>query len=281
MCNKYTIDKIKGFKKKKHPFAVVTAYEYVSAKVADEGGFPILLVGDSAAMVMLGYDSTLPISIDELLIFVKAVSRGSKKALIVADMPFLSYQSSVSDTIKNAGLLVKFGGANAVKLEGGQSIIKNVSALVACGIPVMGHLGLTPQSINQLSGYKVQGKTLNKARLMISDALALERAGAFSIVLECVPQELALLITKKLSIPTIGIGAGPFCDGQVQVYHDILGLNSSFFPAHSIQYNNLYSQISENLTSFKKDVENSVFPKKEKNSVFTPEQLQVLMDDFS
>ena len=263
---KITISKIKQFKSQSFSFSAVTAYDFHSARIADNVDIPLILVGDSAAMVMYGYDSTVPITVDEMLLIVRAVSRAVKSSLIVADMPFLSYQTSTEDTIRNAGKFIKHGGANAVKIEGGSEILERVVSLSSIGIPVVGHLGLTPQYINSLSGYRVQGKSLDNAKKIYYDALELESAGAFALVLECIPLELAKIITDKLTIPTIGIGAGPFCDGQIQVYHDLLGIDASFFPVHSKQYINLNDKISVALQSFKLDVESGVFPKKS-NSV--------------
>ena len=199
-----TIQDIKNLKGK--AFATLTAYDYNSAQLLDAAGIPLILVGDSASMTVYGYDTTLPITMDEMLLIVRAVSRGTNQALVVADMPFLSYQPSVEDTIKNAGKFMKEGGAGAVKLEGGKHMFNNLRALVDCGIPVLGHVGLTPQSYHQMSGYKIQGKTAEGAKKILDDAKAVEQSGAFGIVLECIPEDLATQITQSLSIPTIGIG---------------------------------------------------------------------------
>ena len=228
-----TIEKIKSWKNNKKPFSVITAYDYTTAKIVNDSKVPIILVGDSASMVSYGYSTTLPIHMDELLLVTKSVSRAATNSFVVADMPFLSYQTSMSAAIKNAGLLLKRGRAEAVKLEGGQSISSRIKKIVSCGIPVMGHIGLTPQSVNLLSGNKIQGKSIKSAQKILDDARFLEDAGVFSVVLECIPQELSKLITSTLSIPTIGIGAGKFCDGQVQVFHDILGLLKNFHPRHA------------------------------------------------
>ena len=203
--NKITIQDILDYKKSRKPFATLTSYDYSSAKIVDSTGIPLILVGDSAAMVMLGYENTLPITMDEMLVFVKAVSRGSTNALVVADMPFMSYQSSVEQALVNAGLFVKEGNANAVKLEGGKRVIPQINAMVQSGIPVMGHLGLTPQSFHQLSGYSIQGKTPGDAQKIIDDAKAVEEAGGFAVVLECVPESTAEEIKKTLTIPKLGI----------------------------------------------------------------------------
>ena len=230
------------------------------AKIIDALDIPIVLVGDSASMVMMGYDSTIPITIDEMLVFVKSVTRGTNNALVVADMPFMSYQSSVASAIKNAGKFIKAGRANAVKIEGGFSVSNQIKALVNSGIPVMGHIGLLPQSINQQSGYTIQGKTKQDAKSLIKDALSVQSAGAFSVVLEGIPSSLAKQITKNLDIPTIGIGAGPHCDGQIQVFHDIVGLFDAFVPKHAKQYINLSKHITDSLNKYIKDVKNKKFP---------------------
>ena len=250
-----TIQDIKNLKFSKFPFATLTAYDYVSAQILDDAEIPLILVGDSASMMIYGYDTTIPISMEEMLLIVSAVTRGVKKALVVADMPFLSYQTSIDNTIKNAGLFIKEGGASAVKLEGGQNIYKHINTLVGYGIPVLGHVGLTPQSFHQLSGYKLQGKTPEEATKIIDDAKAVEEAGGFAVVLECVPDELAKEITSSLKIPTIGIGSGNSCDGQIQVYHDILGLSKKSPPKHARKYHSLYSTILDVIQQYKKDVE--------------------------
>ena len=217
-----TIDEIKAMKQRKEKIPMLTAYDYVTAKIIDEVGVPLILVGDSLGMVMLGYDSTIPVTMDEMIHHTKAVARGAKKALIVADMPFMTYHIDISDALYNAARLIQEGGAQAVKPEGGEAIAEMVRRLVDCGIPVMPHMGLTPQSLYQLGGFKAQGKTPETAQKMFKDAQILEQAGAFSIVLECVPAPLSKLIAETVSIPIIGIGAGPDCDGQVQVVSDML-----------------------------------------------------------
>ena len=208
-------------------------------------------------MMIYGYDTTLPVSMKEMLLIVRAVCRGALNSLVVADMPFLSYQPSIEETIKNAGLLLKKGGASAVKLEGGKHVEQHIKALVNCGIPVLGHIGLTPQSYHQLSGYKVQGKTPGGAQKIINDALAVQEAGAFGVVLECMPSSLAKKITQNLTIPTIGIGSGISCDGQIQVFHDILGYSSTRAPKHAMQYDNMFKRVQDAVGQYKQDVENS------------------------
>ncbi len=257
MINKTTIQEIKNFKNKKNSLVALTAYDCVSAQVCDDAEIPIVLVGDSASMVVFGYDTTIPVSMEEMLLVVKAVSRSNKTSLIVADLPFLSYQTSIEKTILNAGLLIKNGGAGAVKLEGGQNMASQIESLVGVGIPVMGHVGLTPQSFHQLSGYKIQGKTPDDAKKIIDDAKAVEDSGAFSVVLECIPESLAEEITSLLNIPTIGIGSGLKCDGQIQVYHDIMGLSKERPPKHAMQKDNLYAKMLDAAKNYKKDIQKS------------------------
>ena len=249
-----TIDYIKSLKNNSEPFPTITAYDYISAQIIDDAGLPLILVGDSASMMVYGYNTTIPISIDEMLLLVKAVAKGALNALVVADMPFLSYQPSIEETIKNAGRLIKEGNANAVKLEGGKHMYENIKSLVNIGIPVMGHVGLTPQSYNQMSGYKIQGKTDEEAQNIIDDAIAVEEAGAFSIVLECIPEKLAKQITKKLKIPTIGIGSGSFCNGQIQVFHDVVGLQKNKPPKHAMVGGNLYNETLQIITDYKNKI---------------------------
>ena len=261
--NKITIRDIQKLKGGDTPFATITAYDYVSAQNADVVDIPLFLVGDSAAMVIYGMENTIPISMDELLFLVRAVCRGTKKALVVADMPFMSYQASVEDAVRNAGRFVKEGGACAIKLEGGTPYTAQIRAIIDAGIPVMGHVGLLPQSYNLSSGYRIQGKSKHEADKIIEDAEAVQESGAFAVVLEGVPGDLAERITKLLDIPTIGIGAGPFCDGQIQVYHDILGLYGDFSPKHTKRYSNFGVEIQKKLAEYKNEVEGKTFPTKE------------------
>jgi 3-methyl-2-oxobutanoate hydroxymethyltransferase len=261
--NKITIRDIQKLKGGDTPFATITAYDYVSAQNADAVDIPLLLVGDSAAMVVYGMENTIPISMDELIFLVRAVCRGTKKALVVADMPFMSYQASVEDAVRNAGRFVKEGGACAIKLEGGTPYTAQIRAIIDAGIPVMGHVGLLPQSYNLSSGYRIQGKSKHEADKIIEDAEAVQESGAFAVVLEGVPGDLAERITKLLDIPTIGIGAGPFCDGQIQVYHDILGLYGDFSPKHAKRYGNFGVEIQKKLAEYKNEVEGKTFPTKE------------------
>jgi 3-methyl-2-oxobutanoate hydroxymethyltransferase len=255
-----TITEIKEMKQKKESIPVLTAYDYVTAKIIDEAGVPLILVGDSLGMVMLGYESTIPVTMEEMIHHTKAVVRGAKKALIIGDMPFMTYHISISDALRNAARFIQEGGAQAVKLEGGEVVADTVRRLVDCGIPVMGHIGLTPQSIHQLGGFKVRGKRLEEARKLLNDARILEQAGAFAIVLECTPAPLSGLITQKLSIPTIGIGAGLDCDGQVQVISDLLGLYTEFVPKHAKQYARLAEETKTAVSTYVSEVKSRSFP---------------------
>ena len=261
--NKITIRDIQKLKGGDTPFATITAYDYVSAQNANAVNIPLVLVGDSAAMVVYGMENTIPISMDELIFLVRAVCRGTKKALVVADMPFMSYQASVEDAVRNAGRFVKEGGACAIKLEGGTPYTAQIRAIIDAGIPVMGHVGLLPQSYNLSSGYRIQGKSKLEAKKIIEDAAAVQESGAFAVVLEGIPANLAERITKLLDIPTIGIGAGPFCDGQIQVYHDILGLCRDLSPKHAKRYGNFGVEIQKKLAEYKNEVEGKTFPTKE------------------
>jgi 3-methyl-2-oxobutanoate hydroxymethyltransferase len=260
-----TITEIKEMKQRKEKIPMLTAYDYVTAKMVDEAGVPLILVGDSLGMVMLGYESTIPVTMEEMIHHTKAVVRGAKKALIIGDMPFMTYHISVSDALYNAARFIQEGGAQAVKLEGGEVVAEKVRRLVDCGIPVMGHIGLTPQSIHQLGGFKVRGKAAGEAKKLLNDASILEEAGAFAIVLECTPAPLSKLITQKLSIPTIGIGAGPDCDGQVQVISDILGLYTEFVPRHAKQYARLAGEIKTAVSDYIAEVKSLSFPTMEQS----------------
>ncbi len=247
-------------KQKGEKIAMLTAYDYSTAKVVDAVGVPLILVGDSLGMVVLGYESTIPVTMAEMLHHTKAVVRGSKQAMVIGDMPFMTYQVSIEDALHNAARFIQEGGAQAVKLEGGVTVADKVRRIVECGIPVMGHIGLTPQSINQLGGFKIQGKTSQAAANLLKDAQALEEAGAFAVVLETVPALLAALISQKISIPTIGIGAGVGCDGQVQVINDVLGSFSDFVPKHAKQYVKLADIIKGAVTDYYNEVKAGTFP---------------------
>jgi len=255
-----TINQIKNMKRKGEKIAMLTAYDYSTAKIIDEAGIPLILVGDTLGMVVLGYETTIPVTMDDMLHHTKAVVRGTKRAMIIGDMPFMTYHTSTSDALRNAARFIQEGGAQTIKLEGGVTVADKVRKIVNCGIPVMGHIGLTPQSIHQLSGFKVQGKTPEAAARLIEDAQALEEAGAFAIILELVPTPLATLITQKIRIPTIGIGAGIGCDGQVQVINDMLGLFTDFVPKHAKQYAKLADIIANAVTEFYNEVTDGSFP---------------------
>ena len=260
-----TITEIKEMKQKKEKIPMLTAYDYVTARIVDEAGVPLILVGDSLGMVILGYESTIPVTMEEMIHHIKAVVRGTKKALVIGDMPFMTYHISISDALRNAARFIQEGGAQAVKLEGGEVVAETVRRLVGCGIPVMGHIGLTPQSIHQLGGFKVRGKGLEEGKKLLNDARILEEAGAFAVVLECTPAPLSRLITQKLTIPTIGIGAGPDCDGQVQVISDLLGLYTDFVPKHAKQYARLAGEIKTAVSTYVSEVKSCNFPTAEQS----------------
>jgi 3-methyl-2-oxobutanoate hydroxymethyltransferase len=264
------INQIKDMKQKGEKITMLTAYDYSTAKIVDEAGIPLILVGDSLGMVVLGYESTIPVTMEEMLHHTKAVVRGTKQTMVVGDMPFMTYHTSVDDALRNAARFIQEGGAQAVKLEGGVTVAEKVKRIVECGIPVMGHIGLTPQSIHQFGGFKVQGKTPEAAARLLEDAKALDKAGVFSIVLETVPAQLAALITQKVGIPTIGIGAGIGCDGQVQVINDILGSFSDFVPKHAKQYARLADIIRDAVTQYYNEVKAGDFPT-DKQSFFIDE----------
>jgi len=267
-----TIDQIRKKKAKGERFAALTAYDIVTARLVDEAGVPLILVGDSLGMVVLGYDSTIPVTLDDIIHHTRAVVRGSRKALVVADLPFMTYHKNAEQALDSAGRCLQEGGAQAVKLEGGRMIAPTVARLTGAGIPVMGHLGLTPQSIHQLGGFKAQGKDVARAQELLDDAIALEEAGAFAIVLECVPTQLSKVITERLSIPTVGIGAGPFCDAEIQVVSDTLGWFSDFVPKHAKQFAKLADAAAEALGQYVEEVEAGSFPT-EKESVSVSEDV--------
>ncbi|QCX33225.1 3-methyl-2-oxobutanoate hydroxymethyltransferase [Caloramator sp. E03] len=257
---KNTVATFKEAKEKGIKLTMLTAYDYSFAKLVDEAGIDGILVGDSLGMVALGYENTLSVTIDDMIHHIKAVRRGAKNALIVGDMPFLSYHISVEDSVKNAGRLIQEGGCHAVKLEGGIEVLDKVKAIIKAQIPVMGHIGLTPQSVNMLGGFKVQGKSKEQIKKLIDDAKYLEEAGVFSIVLEAVPDEVAKIITESISIPTIGIGAGKYCDGQILVINDMLGLFSDFTPKFVKRYRNLGEEIKSGILEYIEDVREGKFP---------------------
>jgi 3-methyl-2-oxobutanoate hydroxymethyltransferase len=255
-----SINELKAMKERGEKIPMITAYDYPTARIVEAAGIPMILVGDSLGMVVLGYDSTLPVTLEDMIHHGKAVVRGAQQAIIVVDMPFMTYQVSPEDALRNAGRLMKETGATAVKVEGGESIAPTVKRLVDAGIPVMGHLGLTPQSVNQLGGYKLQGRTPAAVVKLMNDARALERAGAFAIVLETIPAFAAKQISDKVSVPTIGIGAGPYCDGQVQVLHDFLGLYPDFLPRHARRFVDLSSVIDGAVREYVDEVRDGSFP---------------------
>ena len=260
---KITTSVIREKKIKGEKITMLTAYDYATAIVLDESGVDIILVGDSLGMVVLGYDSTLPVTMEDMLHHTKAVARGTKRALVIADMPFLSYQVSTEEALRNAGKFLKEAGAQGVKLEGGREIADLIRKITSIGIPVMAHLGLTPQSVHQLGGYKIQGKDDATAKKLIEDAKIVEEAGAFSVVLECVPAALAGKISQAIAIPTIGIGAGVHCDGQVLVINDMLGMFERFTPKFVKKYCNLNAQMKEGVKKYIDEVKSGAFPDEE------------------
>ncbi len=255
---------------------MLTAYDYSIAKLMDESGIDSILVGDSLGNVVLGYEDTISVTMEDMIHHGAAVSRGAKNALVVIDMPFMSYQTSIYDALVNAGRLMKEGRAGAVKLEGGKTVCPQIQAITNAGIPVMAHLGLTPQSIHAFGGHRVQGKTEEAAKKLLEDARAVEKAGAFAVVLECVPSKLAALITKELTIPTIGIGAGNQCDGQILVYQDLLGMFSDFTPKFVKKYANVGEIMKEAFKEYKNEVHSGVFPAKEQEYVISDEIIEKL-----
>lgn len=273
-----TIRDLKRMKRDGENIPMITAYDYTSAQLVERAGIPLILVGDSLGQVVLGYDSTVPVTMDDMIHHIKTVVRGTERAHIVGDLPFLSYHTSVFDALRNAGRLLKEGGAQSVKLEGGQNQAPAVNRIVASGIPVMGHIGLTPQSVNQLGGYRVQGKSLKAAVQLMEDARALEEAGAYAIVLECVPAPLARMISERVAIPTIGIGAGVGCDGQVQVFHDLMGLYQDFTPKHARKYANLGDAIVSATSDYISDVQSGRFPTDKESYTLSRKVLDALSD---
>ncbi|MEE9203085.1 MAG: 3-methyl-2-oxobutanoate hydroxymethyltransferase [Dehalococcoidia bacterium] len=266
-----SIGQVREMKQKGERIVELTAYEYATAKLVDEVGVPLILVGDSLGMVLLGYESTIPVTIEEMLHHCKAVTRGVRNALVIGDMPFMTYHTSVEDALRNAARFIQEAGCQAVKLEGGVTVADKIRRLVEVGIPVQGHIGLTPQSVHQLGGYRVQGRSPEAALKLYQDAKAVEEAGAFSMVLETVPAELAAFISRKLSIPTIGIGAGPGCDGQVQVIHDMLGLFTDFIPKHAKRYVDLGESIKGAVSQYLQEVTSGAFPTGEHSFKIDPE----------
>ena len=255
-----TVSDLKGFKDRGERFAMLTAYDYLTAQILDEAGVPVLLVGDSLGMVVLGYESTVPVTVDEMLHHTRAVRRGAKSAVVVGDMPFMSYQGSLDEGMRNAGRFLKEGGATAVKLEGGGPVVDLTQRLTSAGIPVMAHVGLTPQSVNQLGGFKVQGRDAAAADRILDDAVSLAQAGAFAIVIEGVPSDLGRRITEAVAVPTIGIGAGPDTDAQVMVIQDLLGMTSGRLPRFVKPYADVRSSITDAVKSFSAEVASGDYP---------------------
>jgi len=265
MDKKLTIQDIIMMKQNGEKISMLTAYDASFAGLLDSSGIDMILVGDSLGMVLLGYESTIPVTMEEMLHHCRAVKKGVNRAVLVGDMPFMSYQVSESEAITNAGRFLKEAGCDAIKLEGGTEVCDIVKAIVRAGIPVVGHIGLTPQTASQLGGYKVQGKDAESARRLLESAKDLEAAGAFSIVLECIPAQLSKVISETVSIPTIGIGAGQFCDGQVLVTHDMVGMFEKFVPTFVKKYVNLAPQIKEAVAAYNKEVKSGDFPNEEQS----------------
>ena len=277
---KVTTRTLREKKERGEPITMLTAYDYPTAQVMDQAGVDSILVGDSLAMVVLGYENTLPVTMEEMLHHCRAVSRGANTALLVGDMPFMSYQVSVEDAVRNAGRFLQQGNMDAVKLEGGRERIEAIRVITGAGIPVMGHLGLTPQSVNQLGGFRAQGKTAVAAKRLLEDALLLEEAGCFSIVLESVPAPLAELVSQRLHIPTIGIGAGVGCDGQVLVTHDLLGLFDRFTPKFVKKYADFHTAMQNAFANYLEDVQTKAFPTVEHSIDMAEEEWQALLKDI-
>lgn len=260
---KYTIASLKEMKKRGEKISQVTCYDYSAARIMDEAGINAVLVGDSLGMTMQGYDDTLPVTMDEMIVYGRSVGRACQNAFVVVDMPFMSYQVSVEQAVRNAGRIMKECRANAVKLEGGKTVCRQIEAITACGIPVCAHIGMTPQSVNSYGGFKVQGRGEEQARRVLEDALAVEKAGAFMVVLECVPPRLAALITMKTNMITIGIGAGAGCDGQVLVYQDMLGMSEGFVPKFVKRFADIGVQMKNAVSEYDRQVKAGAFPSEE------------------
>ncbi len=271
-----TVTKLKRMKKRDQRITMLTAYDRPSARLAEMGGVDVILVGDSLGMAVLGYKDTLPVRVDDMISHAAAVVRTVSHPLVVVDMPFMSFQVSIEDTLRNAGRMIKESGAASVKLEGGDEVCPQVRALSRAGIPVMGHIGLTPQAVHQLGGFRVQGQGLGAAKKLLIDAQLLEEAGAFALVLECIPRELAAMITESVTIPTIGIGAGGDCDGQVLVFHDLVGLFDEFTPRFARRYAEVGGIIEEAIRGYCRDVRASGFPGPEETFTMDPKHVEEL-----
>ncbi len=278
MANRVTTLTLKQYKEQKKKIVALTAYDYSTAQVVDKSGVDIILVGDSLAMVVLGHKSTHPVTVDQMIYHTQAVARGTQRAMVLADMPFMSYQEDIKLAVKNAGRFIKEADAQAVKLEGASKhILEVIERLVDTGIPVMGHLGFTPQSVHALGGFRVQGKSAEKAMKLMNDAQALERVGVFGMVLEMVPASVAKIISENLEVPTIGIGAGEGCDGQILVVDDLLGKFTDFKPSFVRQYANLAEISAKAITNYVEDVRSSDFPNKEESFHLSPEEEKALL----
>lgn len=273
---KNTVTTFKKQKEENSKISMLTAYDYSMAKLIDQSGINGILVGDSLGNVILGYEDTIPVTMEDMIHHGRAVARGAKDALVVIDMPFMSYQTSVYDAVKNAGRLMKEGLSDSVKLEGGREVCEQIKAITSAGIPVMAHLGLTPQSINAFGGFKIQGRDKQRAKQILEDALLVEEAGAFALVLECVPEKLAKLITQKVSIPTIGIGAGKYCDGQILVYQDMLGMFSDFTPKFVKKYANIGEIMQDAFRTYHKEINEGKFPMEENTYKIDDEVIEKL-----
>ena len=276
MNNKFTIKSFQKAKDEGRKISMLTAYDYSMAKILDEAGIDSLLVGDSLGMVVQGHDSTISVTIDDMIYHSKAVTRAAKRALVIVDMPFMSYHTSITEAVHNAGRLMKEGGAHAIKLEGGVEFAEIIRQIVRAQIPVMGHIGLTPQSVHMFGGFKVQGRSLEQAQKIVDDAKALEEAGVFAITLECVPEKLTKLISKTVNVPIIGIGAGSDCDGRVLVSNDMLGMYSDFSPKFVKQFANLSSGIKEAVETYIKEINDKTFPAKEHTFMIDEEVINKL-----
>ncbi len=273
---KFTVSSFIGFKDEGKKISMLTAYDYSTAKLLDEAGVDTILVGDSLGMVMLGYEDTLSVTMEDMLHHTRAVSRGVKNAFVIGDMPFMSYHITVEEAVRNAGRFIKESGADAVKLEGGEDVVDKIRAIVKAQIPVVGHLGLTPQSVNMFGGFKVQGKSEAQAKKLIDEAFLLQEAGCCAIVLECVPEKLAKIVSEKLSIPTIGIGAGKYCDGQVLVIQDMLGMYSDFVPKFVKKFADVGTSMKEAVAEYKKEVQDMTFPEEKHTFKIKDEVLEKL-----
>jgi len=278
---KVTVNDLLEMKKRGEKIAMVTAYDYHTAVFADRAGMDVVLIGDSLGMTMLGYETTLPVTMDEMIIFSKAVIRGCKRPLVIGDMPYMTYQVSIEDAMRNAGRFMSEAGTDAIKLEGGKHMAETVEALVKVGIPVMGHIGLTPQSMAMLGGFKVQGRTAQAALDLLDDAIALENAGAFFILLELVPAEISKVISERLTIPTVSIGSGPDCDGQLLIFHDLVGIFEAFTPKHVKKYANLSKQIQNAFKDYINDVKEVNFPTAEHSFKISEEEKTMFYEILS